>query len=237
MRRSALAVSLVFAAMLYTGSASAQATLISGLGGPASTARSLGMNDDGSSNTIDIRPYFPGGLRFFDTTHTSLVVNTNGNITFSGPLPTFTPNPFPVADRPMIAPFWADVDIRSADGSCTEMLGLTCTSCTPCQPYASNQVWWHLEEGRAIFTWDEVGYYTCKTDRRNSFQLILEAVQVCGGSFGDFNVEFRFNRCEWDTGDASGGSGGFAVRTANRPCSTDTDCRGTRTTPPGVCRA
>jgi hypothetical protein len=42
-----------------------------------------------------------------------------------------------------------------------------------------------------------------------SFQLILTAVPTCGTSAGDFDVEFRFARCEWTTGDASGGSGGF----------------------------
>mgnify|MGYP000039875964 CR=1 FL=1 len=32
-----------------------------------------------------------------------------------------------------------------------------------------------------------------------------------GAGEGDFDVEFRFNRCEWTTGDASGGSGGFGA--------------------------
>jgi hypothetical protein len=41
-----------------------------------------------------------------------------------------------------------------------------------------------------------------------SFQLILTSVESCGGET-DFDVEFRFNLCEWTTGDASGGSGGF----------------------------
>lgn len=190
------------------------AELRSGFGGTAgygSDTSCLRQNDDGSSAPIDITPYFPMGLRFFTPTpHTRIYVNTNGNITFGGPVPTYTPSAFPVSSNPMIAPFWADVDIRRADGSCGESFGTTCTSCTPCQPFASDQVWWHFETGRAIFTWDEVSYFDCKSDRRQSFQLILEEVEVCGASNGDFNVEFRFNRCEWDTGDASGGSGGFA---------------------------
>ena len=170
----------------------------------------LSQNDDGSSPRLDITPYFPGGLRFFSTTHTSLFLNTNGNITFSDRLSTFTPDAFPVASRPMIAPFWADVDTRMADGSCGEPGATTCTSCTPCYPTASNQVWWHFEPGRAYFTWDEVGYYNCQDDRRMSFQMILSAAPGCGGiDGGDFDVEFRYNRCEWDTGGASGGTGGF----------------------------
>ncbi|AKF10712.1 nidogen-like domain-containing protein [Sandaracinus amylolyticus] len=187
--------------------------LRTGFGGAAgfgTNASCLSQNDDGSSPPIDIRPYFPMGLRFFDRTHNQIFVNTNGNITFSGRVRTFTPDPFPVANQPMIAPFWADVDIRTADDMCQESFGQTCTECGPCQPFADNQVWWHFEEGLAVFTWDEVGYFDCHDDRRNSFQLILEAAEVCGESAGDFNVEFRFNRCEWDVGDASGGSGGFA---------------------------
>lgn len=189
--------------------------LVSGLGGPegwgdhtTASGGCLSQNDDGSSPEIDIRPYFPSGLNFFGTVHESLYVNTNGNITFGDRLSTYTPDAFPVADRPMIAPFWGDVDIRMADGSCNEPGATTCTSCTPCYVTDDNQVWWHLEEGRAVFTWDEVGYYGCNADRRMSFQLILSSVATCGGA-GDFDVEFRFNRCEWETGDASDGSGGF----------------------------
>jgi MYXO-CTERM domain-containing protein len=40
-----------------------------------------------------------------------------------------------------------------------------------------------------------------------SFQLILTA-SGCGEA-GDFDVEFRYNLCQWTTGDASDGSGGF----------------------------
>lgn len=93
----------------------AQATMITGLGGSRGWGENcIGMNDDGSSNPISLTPAFPSGLRFFTMTHTSANLNTNGNITFSGPLPTYTPDAFPVASRPMIAPFWADVDTRTS---------------------------------------------------------------------------------------------------------------------------
>jgi MYXO-CTERM domain-containing protein len=168
----------------------------------------LHLNDDQSGPRIDITPFFPGGLRFFSMTHNSLFVNTNGNITFSDALGTFTPDAFPVAARPMIAPFWADVDTRASSGGCTA------TTAGTCVPNAEDQVWWHFEPGRAYITWDEVSYFNCQRDRRNSFQLILSAVEGCGGfTGGDFDVEFRYNRCEWDTGDASGGTGGFLTST------------------------
>src|SRR5688572_211835 len=100
----------------------------------------------------------------------------------------------------MIVLFWADVDIRLADGRCNEASGTTCSRCEPCYETTSNQVWWYVEPGRAIFTWDEVGYFNCQDDRRMSFQLILTAAEGCGGVGSDFDVEFRFNRCEWETG-------------------------------------
>ncbi len=204
-RHRFVALALAASALLAVPAA-AQAPLISGLGGPAGygpSGQCLSPNDDGSSAGIDITPYFPGGLRFFDRTHTRVFVNTNGNITFSGPVSTYTPESFPVADQPMIAPFWADVDIRLTGGSCMGSVGVTCTVCAPCHNPSENGVWWYGEPGRMIFTWDRVGRYSCRNDRRMHFQLILTAVEGCGGA-GDFDVEFRYNRCEWEVGDASG---------------------------------
>jgi len=67
-------------------------------------------------------------------------------------------------------------------------------------------VYWSITPGRFVATWHDVGYYSIHDDRRNDFQLILTAA---GPASGDFDVELRYNRCEWTTGDASGGSGGF----------------------------
>ena len=116
---SSLAVSLVGAALLPAGRAGATVPLQAGLGGTRGYGTEcLSPNDDGSSAIISLLPAFPAGLRFFTMTHTSAYVNTNGNITFSGPEPIYTPAPFPVAARPMIAPYWADVDIRLQGGIC-----------------------------------------------------------------------------------------------------------------------
>jgi hypothetical protein len=196
------------------GTASAQATLINGLGGVAGYGTScLGPNDDGSSAVIDLAPFFPSGLRFFTMTHTRAYVNTNGNITFAGPVSTFTPAAFPVSSQPMIAPYWGDVDIRWSGGTCRNGNGIgTAATTAVCHNPTENGVWWYLEAGRMVVTWDRTDYYKslCSGDhsRRMSFQLVLTAVDGCGGE-GDFDVEFRYNRCEWESGDASGGSGGF----------------------------
>ena len=185
-----------------TSLASAQVPLVADGGGTLGYGSScLSPNDDGSSMAIPLASAFPAGVRFFDRTHTTMYVNTNGNISFSRELRTYTPEAFPVADQPMIAPYWGDVDIRGA--SCSGFDGAGA-----CSNPRDNGVWWHLQPGRVMVTWHNVGYYRCHDERKMSFQLILTAVEGCG-SEGDFDVEFRFNRCEWTTGDASDGTGGF----------------------------
>ena len=104
--------------LLAPAPAAAQAPLIDGLGGTEGFGTDcLSPNDDGSSAAIDLTVAFPGGLEFFGQRHTVMYVNTNGNITFNGPLSTYTPRAFPIADQPMIAPYWGDVDIRGSSCS------------------------------------------------------------------------------------------------------------------------
>ena len=202
--RAAMVVLVALAITLPSGEAAAQATLLNGFGGAAGygpNGQCLSRNDDGSGPAVDVTPVFPTGLRFFTQTHTSMYVNTNGNITFSDRLSTFTPNPFPVANQPMIAPYWGDVDIRQQSGTCSGFsVGTTCTVCQPCHNPSENGIWWHFDvpNQRIIITWDRVGYYNCNNDRRMSFQLILSNPGGCSEP-GDFDVEFRFNRCEWET--------------------------------------
>ncbi len=202
-------------------------TLVGGLGGPAEygeRGQCLGPNDDGSSRAIDITSAFPDGLNFFGTVYRTLYLNTNGNITFNGAVGTFTPNPFPVSAQPMIAAYWADVDIRGAgcSGSCYPDCLTTCANPT------DNGVWYDLSPGRAVFTWDNTDYYSCHADRQMSFQIILTSAPGCGSGMStsaDFSVEFRFNKCQWDTGDASSGTGGFATLPSPAvSCTSDADC-------------
>jgi len=217
-KTSALACA-VGCVLLLASPVSAQVALLDGFGGTAGFGTEcLGPNDDGSSREIDLSSIFPTGLQFFDRTHTSMFVNTNGNISFSEGLAAFTPEAFPIANQPMIAPYWADVDTRPTRMDCG---GLPDGSGRPeytyagdCADPAQNGVWWHLDTAgrRVLVTWDRVGYYRCNETDRMSFQLVLTAVDgaTCGGG-GDFDVEFRFNTCEWTTGDASGGMNGDPV--------------------------
>jgi len=176
------------------GQVQAQASLVSGLGGPQGYGeQTLYVNDDGYSTGINVSGIFPNGLNYFGTTQNTIYVNNNGNITFSGGVYTYTPIPFPISSQPMIAPYWGDVDTRGSQ---------PCTGC--------NRVYWDLNPPAGEFsaTWYNVGYYNSATNRLNSFQVILTDRSPSFGP-GDFDIQFRYNRCEWTTGDASQGSNGL----------------------------
>ena len=178
--------------------------LLDGFGGPTGyglAANCLHAADDGSYAgpppttgsppvPINIELAFPTGLSFFGGSYRQMYVNTNGNISFRAALPAFTPLPFPVAAQPMIAPWWADADTRGGG-----------------QPMRNN-ICFHVEPRRVVVTWNNIGYFSSHDDRPNDFQLVLTEADGCVVA-GDFDVEFRYNRCQWTTGDASGGSGGL----------------------------
>ncbi|MFO1357945.1 nidogen-like domain-containing protein [Plasticicumulans sp.] len=166
-----------------------QSVLLTGLGGPAGYGElTQGRNDDGSSGLLDL----PFEINFFGNVYDALYVNNNGNLTFNSPLGTFTPESFPVANQPMIAPYWGDVDTRCA--ACGEV-------------YIAAP-----DENTVVVTWDQVGYYSNHSDLLNTFQAVLRKradTNTAGQTGNNFDVEFRYGSLNWTTGDASGGTGGF----------------------------
>jgi len=175
----------VFVAVLTLAPTAHAVPLLDTFGGPVGYGTNvLPANDDGSSDAIDLTAAFPGGLNFFGGPYTEVWVNNNGNVTFSGPVFNYTPMPFPVADRPMIAPYWGDVDTRGGGAP------------------MNNAVFWHLQPGMMVVTWHNVGVYSTNDSVKMDFQMILTNSLDCRA--GDFEVEFRYNRCEWEAGTASG---------------------------------
>ena len=141
-------------------------------------------NDDGSSPPIGLGFSF----NLYGTLYDTCYINNNGNITFSGPLGTFTPSAFPsTIFGAIVAPFFADVDTR---------------------PTGSGLVYYKLTSTRLTITWDSVGYFGNHIDKRNTFQLIISNGLDPLVGIGN-NICFSYGDCEWTTGDASGGSGGF----------------------------
>ena len=116
------ALCAVFSLGLSTpSSARADVPLRHDLGGPLGFGTDcLSPNDDGSSAAIDLTPAFPAGLRFFGAVYTTAYVNTNGNLSFGAELAEYDPSPFPIAGQPIIAPYWADMDIRKQAGVCLD---------------------------------------------------------------------------------------------------------------------
>jgi len=188
-------VSLAAACALGIGfSSGAQAdlvpsvSLLNGFGGDAGYGTlAMSRNDDGSSNAIAL----PFTVNFFGQSYSSLFINNNGNVSFNSRLGTYTPAPFPIASQPMIAPYWADVD----------------TSCTTCGAVYVAEGQTNAPNDTVVVTWNNVGYYPSTSTKTNNFQLVLRSRPDTG--IGNFDIDFRYNRLEWTTGSASGGSGGL----------------------------
>ena len=164
---------------------------INGLGGPAGLGRIPSLATTTGPRRDRPRRGLSLGRQFFGVTYTSTYVNNNGNITFGGPVPTYTPSRSP-----------------SPRSRCSPVLG-TSTRGRGIDASRQNLAYYHVDATgrRFIVTWYDVGYFASATSRLDSFQLILTNRDDVGP--GDFDVEYRFNRCEWTTGDASGGVGGL----------------------------
>jgi hypothetical protein len=148
-------------------------------------------NDDSSTGKVPIG--FP--IHFGDKYYTHVYINTNGNVTFTGPLYMYTPFSMVTTKLPIIAPFLADVD-TSAQSSGRVRYGPTAF------------------EGRPALciSWINVGYHAGHTDKLNIFQLLL--VDRSDIEFADFDIVMNYDRILWDSGDAGGGSGGLNGRAA-----------------------
>jgi hypothetical protein len=150
------------------------------------TTNSLARNDDGSTASIGL----PFTLNFYGTDYGALFVNNNGNVTFDTSLGTYTPFNLSTNLKTIIAPFFADVDTRGT-GSGLVTYGAT------------------TYDGRSAFcvNWVNVGYYGSHYDKLNSIQLLL--VERFDTGSGNFDMMFNYDKVQWETGDASSGSGGL----------------------------
>lgn len=153
------------------------------------TGNSLAANDDDSTGLVSIG----FSVNFFGSTYSNLYVNNNGNVTFDSPLSTFTPFPLLSTSTVLIAPYFADVDTRVGD----------------IVTYGTGTV-----DGRAAFgvNWIDVGYFSVRIDKTNSFQLVIIDRSDTGA--GNFDFEFNYDRIEWETGEASGGVDGLGGSSA-----------------------
>lgn len=180
------------AALLVTG---LMAASLAQAGAVHDTAKftdfTLAANDDGSVGPVALG----FNINFFGLNSSTLFVNNNGNVTFDAALGTYTPFGLQGTERQILAAFFADVDTRGANSGLTQ--------------YGRDVI-----NGRNVFgvNWIDVGYFSNGVDKLNSFQLIITDRSDIAA--GDFDFEFNYDKVQWETGNASNGSGGLGGNSA-----------------------
>lgn len=212
-RRMAAAVAATAGAMVLSGLSAVPARAATGAAVVDSAdcnQHELAANDDYYTNQVPL----PFGVNFYGNSYQALYVNNNGNVTFDGPLGTYTPFGLAGTAQQIIAPFFADVDTRQGN---TVKYGWGNTT----------------YEGHRAFcvNWVDVGYYDQHIEKLNSFQLLL--VQREDAGVGDFDIVFNYDKVEWETGDASGGSDGIGGTSASAGFSNGSGRPGTSYEMPG----
>jgi len=155
-------------------------------------------------------------IKFFGATHEKFWPCANGMISFSGPVETYTPQKFPIAGQPVVAAFWGDVDLRR----CRPDLKMRCTYFKVLYGDDANvlngKITQDYMEGEQTFTakvaivqtWDKVGFYDRRTNKGNTFQIVI----VSDGGPNTF-AGLYYDKIEWTTGDDSSGTNSDGVKT------------------------
>src|SRR5579864_8019627 len=181
MKRSSIAIVLA-SALLGGYAAQAQAIRTN----PGFNSKILAANDDGSAPLESLG----FTINFFGKLRSSTYVNNNGNITFDSSLATYTPFGLDSTQREIIGPFFADVDTRNPASKVVT--------------YGQDTINGHRAFGANFI---HVGYYNAHADKLNSFQVVLIERTDTGDT--NFDIEFNYAKIQWETGDASGGVGGY----------------------------
>ena len=153
----------------------------------------LAANDDDSTGLLPIG----FTIDFFGTNYSNLYANNNGNVTFTGPMSTYTPFNLLSTATPIIAPFFGDVDTRGAGSDLLR--------------YGAGTVGARAAWG-ATYAGAGVGYVGWQVDKLNEFQVVL--IERFDTGAGNFDIEFNYDQMQWETGDASGGVGGLGGNSA-----------------------
>jgi hypothetical protein len=139
--------------------------------------------DDCSLSEISL----PFTFNFYGLTYDKVYVNMNGNLSFESSFDAYSAEGFPSDQFIMVAPFWADVDNRGTGEVYVKQIGTTAFA----------------------VAWVNVGYFASRTDKLNTFQVII--TDGTGSLTGTelSNVCYCYGDMQWTTGDADSGVGGF----------------------------
>jgi len=145
----------------------------------------LAANDDDSTGLVNLG--FTASIN--GTNYTQTYVNNNGNITFSGPMGTYTPSAISNGSfGPIIAPFFADVDTTALGSSPVTYGSATLGGLNV---FGVNYVHVGVYDAQPIF---------------NDFQMILTDRSDLG--VGNFDIQFNYDTIVWEAGEASGADPG-----------------------------
>jgi len=147
----------------------------------------MDRNDDGSSDIVPMGFF----VDFYGNSNATLYVNNNGNVTFTNAEWQYLPGSLFNLGVQIIAPFWGDVDTYNPTSDVVK--------------YGTNQVDDHDAFG---VDWVNVGYFSAHADKRLSCQLVI--IDRSDVASGDFDMEFNYEKVQWQWGDASGGDPPYA---------------------------
>eukprot|EP01084_Bolivina_argentea_P080734 146219_1 len=117
-------------------------------------------------------------IQYFNGTYDKLWVSTNGVISFNHGVSQYIPASFPLNDHLFLAAFWADVD--TSCNECGKIFYRESTDSTELSTATQqvSRVYPNAARGfnaKVLFiaTWDHVGYYNSKSDKTNTFQVVI----------------------------------------------------------------
>ncbi|CAF3551001.1 unnamed protein product [Rotaria socialis] len=172
---------------------------------------SIPRNDDESYWSIQLPYLFP----YFDNNHRQIYQVNNGLFSFLGPISTYNPIEFPIAnDQRLITPSWSDIDTRgsttNSSDNCVYHHVYTRRDLNSTNLAASvlDKVTFfvgqyfprktNFQSSMVIVgTWYRVEYYNSKTDKLNTFQMVLATDESRRFAF------FLYNDLQWTSPDQS----------------------------------
>ena len=142
---------------------------------------------------------------FFDQTYTDVYFSSNGVISFNAGVSSFTSQQFPLSDKIMFSPFWADFNTAVGGNWYYRVLTEADIGTTNAiVRYELNMPDFEGVTG-VVVSYSQINFYGSQNslygrDRKNSVQAIL--VHDNNWSVAIFN----YGDIEWTTGTASGGN-------------------------------
>lgn len=132
--------------------------------------QSLPRENDISSAEVQLNT----PITFYGTEYSTLYVNDNGIVSFLTEVPSFFSAPFPLT-YPIMAPLYSDVDTRGVGRVFYRETQEPSLLARFEQTVGANFAAGSSFRARSLFvaTWEGVGYYERKADRRNTFQLVV----------------------------------------------------------------